>query len=52
MGDTQAARDAWAALLRINPDYSIERRRRILPYKNPADFDRFVEGLEKAGIAV
>ena len=52
LGDAQAARDAWATLLRINPGFSVERRRRILPYKNPADFELFVEGLEKAGIAV
>ncbi len=52
LGDAQAARDAWATLLRINPGFSVERRRRILPYKNPADFELFVEGLEKARIAV
>ena len=34
----------------INPDYDLEKKRAILPYKNPADFDHFVEGLTKAGL--
>ena len=52
LGETDAARDAWATLLRINPEFSVEQRRRIMPYKNPADFDHIIEGLDKAGIAV
>lgn len=36
--------------LRINPAYSIERRRNLLPYKNSSDADRVAEGLRKAGI--
>jgi adenylate cyclase len=52
LGRAEEARAAWQAALRINPDYSIEHRRQILPYKNPADFERVVEGLRKAGIAV
>lgn len=52
LGRAAEARAAWAEALRINPDYSIEHRRQILPYKNPADFERVVEGLQKAGIAV
>jgi hypothetical protein len=38
-----------ARIARVNPSYSIEQRRKVLPYKNPADFERFVEGLRKAG---
>jgi adenylate cyclase len=38
-------------MLRINPDYSLEYRRKVLPYKNLADFERVVDGLRKAGIA-
>jgi adenylate cyclase len=52
LGRAEDARSAWQEALRINPDYSIEHRRRILPYKNPADFERMVLGLRKAGIAV
>jgi adenylate cyclase len=33
-----------------NPGYSQEQRRRILPYANPADFSRLIEGLRKAGL--
>ena len=44
------AGEAWAKLLEINPDYSIERRGRVLPYRNPADWDRIIEGLRKAGL--
>jgi adenylate cyclase len=44
------ARKQWQEALRINPEYSIEHRRRILPYKNPEDFERVVVGLRKAGL--
>ena len=43
-------REALAALMRINPDFSIERRRRILPFRNPADFEFRVEGMRKVGL--
>jgi adenylate cyclase len=52
LGRFEEARAAWQEALRIDPDYSIERRRQILPYKNPADFERVVEGLRKAGLSV
>jgi adenylate cyclase len=52
LGRAEEARAEWQEALRINPDYSIEHRRQILPYKNPTDFERVVEGLRKAGIAV
>ena len=46
----QEARAEWCELLRINPGYSLEHRRRVLPYKNPQDFEHFVEGLRRAGL--
>ena len=51
MGNIEESRAEWAEVLRINPDYSLEHRRNILPYKNPADFDHLLDGLRKAGLA-
>jgi adenylate cyclase len=44
MGMIEAAREAWREALRVNPSYSLEQRRKVLPYKNPEDFDRVIEG--------
>ena len=44
------ARAEWRDVLRVNPDYSLEYRRKILPYKNPEDFEHVVDGLRKAGV--
>ncbi|TGQ68201.1 MAG: tetratricopeptide repeat protein [Mesorhizobium sp.] len=50
LGRLEEARAAWQDLLRVNPDYSLEYRRKVLPYKNPADFEIMVDGLRKAGL--
>jgi adenylate cyclase len=50
LGRTDKARAAWAEVFRVNPEYSLEHRRRVLPYQDPTDFDRVVEGLRHAGI--
>jgi adenylate cyclase len=50
MGMIEEARESWREALRVNPSYSLEQRRKVLPYKNPEDFDRVVEGLRKAGL--
>ena len=52
IGRVDESRAAWAEALRIDPGYSLERRRRILPFRNPADFERRVEGLRKAGLSI
>ena len=50
MSMIEEAREAWREALRVNPTYSLEQRRKVLPYKNPDDFERVVEGLRKAGV--
>jgi len=50
LGRKQEAETAWADALRINPNYSLEHRAKILPYKDPADFEKIVDGLRKAGL--
>ena len=49
-GRVEEARRLWAELLEINPKFSIERLRRVLPYKNPAWFESFAGGLRQAGL--
>jgi adenylate cyclase len=48
LGRHEEARQSWEQVLKVNPAYSLEHRRRILPYRDPADFDRIVDGLRKA----
>jgi adenylate cyclase len=50
LGRHDEARAAWRDLLAVNPAFSLAQRRRVLPYRNPADFAKIVEGLDKAGI--
>ena len=50
LGRLEDARAAWAELLKVNPDFSLTQRARVLPYKQASDFARIVEGLAKAGL--
>jgi adenylate cyclase len=50
LGRIEEAQAAWRGALRANPDYSFEHRRKILPYKYPADLGRMVDGLRAAGV--
>jgi len=49
-GRLAEARRLWAEILEINPKFSIERLRRVLPYKDPSWFERFANGLVAAGV--
>jgi len=50
LGRAEDARAQWQEALRVNPNYSLEHRRNVLPYKNPSDFELLVDGLRKAGL--
>ena len=50
LGHVDDARAVWADLLKVNADFSLTQRARVLPYKNPDDFLRLAEGLAKAGL--
>ena len=50
LGRAEDAKTQWVDALTANPNFSLEQRRRVLPYKDPADFQQIVEGLHRAGI--
>jgi adenylate cyclase len=52
LGRIAEAQAVWAEVMKIAPDFSIERRRRILPFRNPDHFEYRIEGMRQAGIPV
>jgi adenylate cyclase len=50
LGQLDQARTAWDKARRLDPGFSVERRRRILPFRDPADLERRIEGFRKAGL--
>jgi adenylate cyclase len=52
LGHAEECRKAWSQVLQIRPGFSMERRRRVMPFRNPADFERRVEGLRQGGVTV
>ncbi len=50
LGRIDEAQATWARLQQIDPDFSLGHRRRVLPFRNPADKELRDEGLRKAGI--
>ena len=50
LGRAEDARAAWVELLKVNPDFSLMQRARVLPYKDARDFQRIADGLAKAGL--
>ncbi len=51
LGKADEARQIWRELKEINPRYSFEHHIARLPFKNPADAEKFTDGLRKAGLA-
>ncbi|WP_428651217.1 tetratricopeptide repeat protein [Roseibium sp.] len=49
-GRIDEAREMWRQLFEINPDFSLERFRKLLPYQDTATTERFLEGLRLAGL--
>jgi adenylate cyclase len=52
LGRAEECKSAWEQAIRINPAFSMERRRRVLPFRRPEDFERRVEGLREGGVTV
>ncbi len=50
LGRFEEAKREWAELIERYPDYSIAKRRQVLPFRNPADFDQILDGLGRAGL--
>ncbi len=50
LGELDEARQTWADLMAINPAFAIEPRLARQRFANPADVDRVMAGLAKAGL--
>jgi adenylate cyclase len=49
-GRVAEARRLWSELMEINPNFSIDRLKRVLPYKDASWFGRFAGGLAAADL--
>jgi tetratricopeptide (TPR) repeat protein len=50
LGRLEEAQAEVAAVRRLVPSWSLEAGRRGFPYKDPADLERYLDGLRKAGL--
>ncbi|HEV8712260.1 MAG TPA: tetratricopeptide repeat protein, partial [Candidatus Binatia bacterium] len=50
VGRDAEARAEVAELRRLNPNFSLEGVRRVMPFKDPADLERYLTALRKAGL--
>ena len=50
LGRFDEARETWRKLMEINPDYSHAEHIGRLPFTDPADAEKFTDGLRKAGL--
>jgi adenylate cyclase len=51
LGQVEEAHRVWDELKGVNPRYSLEAHVDRLPFKNPADAARIIEGVRKAGVS-
>ncbi len=51
LGHLDGADTALAECRRLNPHFSLDWSKALIPYKNVETIDRFVEGLHKAGLS-
>ena len=49
LGRADEAKAECDKVYESNPNFSLEQRRRVLPYKDPAEFERIIDGLRKTG---
>jgi tetratricopeptide (TPR) repeat protein len=50
LGMNEKAHAAAEQLLRLNPNLTLKDLRRSMPYKDPADINLLIDGLQKAGL--
>jgi tetratricopeptide (TPR) repeat protein len=50
LGQLEKARVEIAEVLRLSPNVSLESQTQNMPYKDPADLERYINGLRKAGL--
>jgi len=50
LGRLEEARAEVAEVLRLNPNLSLEGLKQTVPFKDPADLERFLDGWRKAGL--
>jgi adenylate cyclase len=50
LGREAEARAEVAELLRVSPTFSLVGVRRVMPFKDPADLERYLAALRKAGL--
>jgi adenylate cyclase len=50
LGRLEEAQTEMAEVLRLTPNASLEVVRQSLPFKDPADIERMLDGLRKAGL--
>ncbi|MHA1159055.1 MAG: adenylate/guanylate cyclase domain-containing protein [Alphaproteobacteria bacterium] len=50
LGMHDKAREVWAEVARVNPDYDFDKHMARLSFTNQADMDKIIDGLGKSGL--